>query len=68
VLGWAAEIAWTAAYELACGTRKHPTDPRVRVPMTPPERWRLAGHTYLWVWFCLGLVMERLHDALTGRG
>lgn len=67
VLGWAAEIVWTAGYELVSGTRKHPTDVRMRVVMTPPERWRLAGHTYLWmfpVYGLAGLAFEPCHAAV----
>ncbi|MCY1065918.1 hypothetical protein OV090_14145 [Nannocystis sp. RBIL2] len=65
VIGWAAEIVWTAAYELVTGTRKDPLDPRVRVRMTPPERWKLAGHTYLWMFPLYGmggLAFEPCHE------
>lgn len=68
-LGWCAEILWTAVYEVVTGTRKHPTDVRVRVPMTPPERWRLAGHTYLWMFPFYGLgglAFEPCHEAVRG--
>lgn len=66
-LGWCGEILWTAVYELVTGTRKHPTDVHVRVPMTPPERWRLAGHTYLWMFPLYGLgglAFEPCHEAV----
>ena len=66
-LGWCAEVLWTALYELVAGTRKHPTDVRVRVPMTPAERWRLAGHTYLWMFPLYGLgglAFEPCHEAV----
>lgn len=65
--GWAGEIVWTAGYELVTGTRKDPLDPRVRVRMTPPERWKLAGHTYLWMFPLYGLgglVFEPCHDLI----
>jgi hypothetical protein len=65
VIGWAAEIVWTAAYELVTGTRKDPLDPRVRIRMTPPERWKLAGHTYLWMFPLYGmggLAFEPCHE------
>ena len=69
VLGWAAEIVWTASYELVSGTRKDPRDPRVRVAMTRPERWRLTGHTYLWmfpVYGLCGLAFEPCHALVRG--
>lgn len=55
MIGWAAEIAWTAGYELVSGTRKDPLYPKVRVKMTGTERWKLTGHTYLWMFPLYGL-------------
>ena len=66
-IGWAGEIVWTALYELYTGTRKDPLNPRIRVPMTPPERWKLAGHTYLWMFPMYGiggLLFEPCHDSV----
>lgn len=65
LIGWCAEIVWTALYELVTGTRKDPLDVTIRVRMTPPERWRLMGHTYLWmlpVYGLGGLAFEPLHE------
>lgn len=69
LVGWCAEIVWTAAYELVSGTRKDPLDVRVRVPMTRPERWKLMGHTYLWmlpVYGLGGLAFEPCHELVRG--
>jgi Putative ABC-transporter type IV len=49
LFGWCAEIVWTAGYDLVSGTRRAEGDVVGRVPMTRPERLRLAGRTYLWM-------------------
>lgn len=65
VVGWTAEVVWTAAYEAVTGTRPLVEDPTVRAPLHPLERWRLAGRTYLWmlpVYGGGGLAFELAHD------
>lgn len=67
VFGWCAEILWTACHDFVTGYRVDPADPAVKVPLSPPERWRLAGQTYLWMFPLYGaggLLFEPLHDAL----
>ena len=67
VIGWCAEIVWTAAHDFLTGSRVDPVDPSMKVPLTPPERWRLSGSTYLWMFPLYGaggLLFEPLHDAL----
>jgi uncharacterized membrane protein len=53
MLGWCAEILWSAIYDLA---RRRPVD------------WSLRGHTYLWMFPIYGgglvLLFEPAHDAL----
>jgi len=65
--GWCAEVLWTACHDLLTGSRVDPVDPAVKVPLTPPERWRLVGSTYLWMFPLYGaggLVFEPMHDVL----
>ena len=67
VFGWCAEILWTASHDFMTGSRVDPVDPSVKVPLTPLERWRLCGSTYLWMFPLYGaggLLFEPLHDAL----
>ena len=52
MLGWCVEIVWTALQRFHKGG---------------PERWRLQGHTYLWMFPIYGLLVvlyEPLHNAL----
>lgn len=56
VVGWAAEIVWTASYALVSALRSG----------TPVDR-RLAGRTYLWmfpVYGLGGLAFEHVHGLL----
>jgi uncharacterized membrane protein len=65
--GWCAEIVWTALYEFVTGLRSDPCVPDAFVPVPPAERWRLTGHTYLWmfpIYGAGGLVFGPLHDSL----
>lgn len=67
VFGWCAEILWTACHDFITGYRVDPADPSVRVPLSPPERWRLTGQTYLWMFPLYGaggLLFEPIHNAL----
>jgi uncharacterized membrane protein len=49
LLGWCAEIVWTALYEAVTGTRRSDVDPSRREPLQAGQRWALTGKTYLWV-------------------
>ena len=69
LLGWCAEIVWTAAYDALAGDRPAVgSDGRVtRVPLDRAERLRLVGHTYLWMFPIYGLaalLFEPAHDAV----
>jgi hypothetical protein len=67
LLGWCAEIVWTASYDAVAGTRRKEGDTVGRVAMTRAERLRLAGHTYLWMFPIYGsaaLLFEPVHDAV----
>jgi Putative ABC-transporter type IV len=66
LIGWCAEILWTAAWDGATGTRpaEHPGR---RIPLSRRERLRLTGHTYLWMLPIYGgaaLLFEPVHDAM----
>ncbi len=55
VFGWCFEIVWTAATERIRGVQRD---------------WRLAGHTYLWMFPIYGLLApigEPVHNALRGH-
>jgi uncharacterized membrane protein len=55
LFGWCFEIVWTAVSEKVQGVQRD---------------WRLAGHTYLWMFPIYGLLApigEPVHDALRGR-
>jgi uncharacterized membrane protein len=57
LLGWAIEIVWSALHRA------------LRRELPTPERWRLAGTTYLWMFPIYGSLVflyEPLHDALRG--
>ena len=67
LLGWCAEIVWTALYDTIAGTGRPPGDAVGRVPLTRAERLRLSGRTYLWMLPLYGsaaLLFEPAHDAL----
>jgi len=52
LLGWCAEVVWSAATERIRGKQRD---------------WRLVGHTYLWMFLIYGLLAplyEPLHDFL----
>ncbi len=52
MLGWCAEVVWTAVTERVSGRQRD---------------WRMVGHTYLWMLPIYGLLAplyEPLHDAL----
>src|SRR5688572_22600564 len=69
MIGWCAEVFWTATYEAVSGTRKDRTTPGKRVAISRRERWLLVGHTYLWmvpIYGLLAVTFEPLHDALRG--
>jgi hypothetical protein len=69
LLGWCAEIVWTALYDAVSGTGRAPGDVVARVPLTRAERLRLSGRTYLWMFPIYGaaaLGFEPAHDALRG--
>jgi uncharacterized membrane protein len=54
-LGWCFEIVWTAVTERVRGTQRD---------------WRLAGHTYLWMFPIYGLLApigEPVHNALRSQ-
>lgn len=58
--GWCAEIVWTAAYELVADLARNGR-------VASPERWRLTGRTYLWMFPLYGaggLLFEPCHEAL----
>ncbi len=68
-LGWCVEVLWTGLYDSITGERVDVAEPGRCVPQTPEERWRLSGHTYLWMFPLYGLgglLFEPLHDALRG--
>ncbi len=53
LLGWAVEIVWTAVGGVFSGEGR--------------QRWRLEGHTYLWmfpIYGCLVFLYEPMHDTL----
>jgi hypothetical protein len=63
LFGWCAEIVWTAGYALVRGTRRGQPVPR-------EERWRLQGHTYLWmlpIYGSAALLFEPAHDHLRAQ-
>jgi hypothetical protein len=67
--GWCVEVLWTGLYDSITGVRVDPAEPCRVVQLTPEERWRLTGHTYLWMFPLYGaggLVFEPVHDALRG--
>jgi uncharacterized membrane protein len=67
LLGWCAEIVWTASYDALSGRRRGVGDTVERVPISRAERLRLAGHTYLWMLPLYGLaalLFEPAHDAV----
>lgn len=67
LLGWCAEIVWTAGYDAVSGTRRAAGDVVGREPVTRAERLRLAGRTYLWmlpIYGAGGLLFEPAHDAI----
>jgi uncharacterized membrane protein len=68
LLGWCAEIVWTACYDALAGIARAPGGKRVA--LTPGERLRLEGHTYLWMLPIYGLaafLFEPVHDALRAQ-
>ncbi|HZS41492.1 MAG TPA: hypothetical protein VFF06_31900 [Polyangia bacterium] len=70
LLGWCAEVVWTALYDLWTGTRRAEGDRIGRVPMTRAERLRLSGRTYLWMFPIYGsaaFVFNPAHDALRAQ-
>lgn len=69
LLGWCAEIVWTASYDAVAGTARAPGDEAGRVPLSRAGRLRLAGRTYLWMLPIYGLaavLFEPVHDAVRG--
>lgn len=69
LIGWCAEIVWTAASEAIAGTRPAADDPRRLEPLSRAERLRLQGHTYLWMLPIYGsavFLFEPAHDAIRG--
>jgi hypothetical protein len=67
LIGWCAEVLWTASYDLVSGTVRDPGDRAGRVSASRGERLRLTGRTYLWmlpIYGAGGLLFERAHDAL----
>ena len=55
IIGWCAEIVWSAVTERVSGRQRD---------------WRLLGHTYLWMLPIYGLaapLYEPLHDAIRGQ-
>lgn len=52
LLGWCAEVLWTALYDVVSGTRRAEGDRVARVPSTGRSP----------VWFGFGMVLERVHD------
>jgi Putative ABC-transporter type IV len=67
LLGWCAEIAWTAAYDFVTRTRRAEGDSHARVPLGRAERWRLQGRSYLWMFPIYGLaavLFDPVHDAV----
>ena len=69
LIGWCAEVVWTALYEATTGARPD-TETNELVPLSRRERARLAGRTYLWMFPIYGLaalLFEPVHDALRAR-
>ncbi len=69
LLGWCAEILWTALYDFISGSQRAEGDRADRVPMTRAERLRLQGRTYLWMFPIYGsaaFLFNPAHDALRG--
>jgi hypothetical protein len=67
LLGWCAEIVWTALYDAVTGTRRAEGDTVGRVRTTRAERLRLSGRTYLWmlpVYGSAAVLFEPCHDAM----
>jgi hypothetical protein len=70
LIGWCAEIVWTAAYDALSGTRRADGDTHRRAKLSRVERLRLSGRTYLWMMPIYGgaaLAFEPAHDALRGQ-
>jgi hypothetical protein len=60
LFGWCAEIVWTALYAAVFGTRQG-------LELSREERWRLRGHTYLWmlpIYGSAALFFEPAHELL----
>ncbi len=67
LLGWCAEIVWTALYDAVTGTRRAEGEVAAHVKTTRSERLRLVGRTYLWMFPIYGsaaLLFEPAHDAI----
>lgn len=67
LVGWCAEILWTASYDAVSGTTRAPGDTTARRPLTRAERRRLAGQTYLWmlpIYGSAALFFEPIHEAV----
>lgn len=67
LVGWCAEILWTASYDAVAGTTRAPGDTVARRPLTRSERRRLVGRTYLWMFPIYGsaaLLFEPVHEAV----
>lgn len=67
LLGWCAEILWTALYEALAGSRPDEDDPGRRHPLSRRARLRLAGRTYLWmlpIYGSAAVLFEPAHEAV----
>jgi hypothetical protein len=69
LLGWCAEIVWTATYDAVTGTRRADGDTAARARTSRAERLRLSGRTYLWMLPIYGgtaLAFEPAHEIARG--
>jgi uncharacterized membrane protein len=67
LVGWCAEIVWTASYDTVAGETRAAGDTVARRKLSRAERLRLTGRTYLWMLPIYGLaafLFEPVHDRL----
>lgn len=73
LVGWCAEILWTACYDAVAGTTRAPQSGVAgapRIALGRGDRLRLVGRTYLWMFPIYGLaafLFEPVHELLRAR-
>jgi uncharacterized membrane protein len=67
LVGWCAEIVWTAGYDALSGQSAARPGQAARLRLERHERLMLVGRTYLWmlpIYGLAALLFEPVHDAL----